>query len=231
METRGRWHCRRSGPAGAAHPALQAADFELTPAEPEQLTRGETVIRANLDAGPAARHGARGHAHRRTARRGVPGHDPVRGRPEITCRTCAPAAAVPAPDDSRHSLVEHEVDFGWYAPRLKYVFRADLVARPEHRLPPGQRRFQGQRRHLGIRAGRRAHPAAIPRATSIPRVTCPTGWRAPRSSGSCRRCSPTCSVIVRRSRCCAPTQTRFLTDSPFRLIAEFGGVTARCRPT
>jgi hypothetical protein len=25
-------------------------------------------------------------------------------------------------------LIEHEIDFGWYAPRIKYVFRADLVA-------------------------------------------------------------------------------------------------------
>jgi ribosome-associated toxin RatA of RatAB toxin-antitoxin module len=32
-----------------------------------------------------------------------------------------------APDDS-WQLVEHEVDFGWYAPRIHYVFRADLVA-------------------------------------------------------------------------------------------------------
>jgi hypothetical protein len=30
----------------------------------------------------------------------------------------------PADDGSR--MVEHEVDFGWYAPRLRYVFRADL---------------------------------------------------------------------------------------------------------
>jgi len=32
-----------------------------------------------------------------------------------------------APDNS-WQLVEHEIDFGWYAPRIKYVFRADLVA-------------------------------------------------------------------------------------------------------
>jgi ribosome-associated toxin RatA of RatAB toxin-antitoxin module len=32
-----------------------------------------------------------------------------------------------APDDS-WLLIEHEIDFGWYAPRIKYVFRADLVA-------------------------------------------------------------------------------------------------------
>jgi ribosome-associated toxin RatA of RatAB toxin-antitoxin module len=30
-------------------------------------------------------------------------------------------------EDSSWELVEQEIDFGWYAPRLRYVFRADLV--------------------------------------------------------------------------------------------------------
>ena len=30
--------------------------------------------------------------------------------------------------DKSWELVEHEIDLGWYAPRLKYVFRADFVA-------------------------------------------------------------------------------------------------------
>jgi ribosome-associated toxin RatA of RatAB toxin-antitoxin module len=29
--------------------------------------------------------------------------------------------------DLTWELVEHEIDFGWYAPRVKYVFRADMV--------------------------------------------------------------------------------------------------------
>jgi ribosome-associated toxin RatA of RatAB toxin-antitoxin module len=31
-----------------------------------------------------------------------------------------------APDDS-WQLVEHEIDFGWYAPRVKWIFRADFT--------------------------------------------------------------------------------------------------------
>src|SRR5215204_756566 len=34
----------------AGAPGAQAADFELTPAEAERVARGETVIRAHLDA-------------------------------------------------------------------------------------------------------------------------------------------------------------------------------------
>jgi ribosome-associated toxin RatA of RatAB toxin-antitoxin module len=30
--------------------------------------------------------------------------------------------------DGSWMLIEHEVDFGWYTPRVKYVFRADLTA-------------------------------------------------------------------------------------------------------
>jgi ribosome-associated toxin RatA of RatAB toxin-antitoxin module len=29
--------------------------------------------------------------------------------------------------DSSWEIVEHEIDFGWYAPRVDYVFRADFV--------------------------------------------------------------------------------------------------------
>jgi ribosome-associated toxin RatA of RatAB toxin-antitoxin module len=32
-----------------------------------------------------------------------------------------------APDES-WLLVEHEIDFGWYSPRVNWVFRADLAA-------------------------------------------------------------------------------------------------------
>ena len=31
-------------------------------------------------------------------------------------------------NDNSWQLIEHEIDFGWYAPRIHYVFRADLVA-------------------------------------------------------------------------------------------------------
>ena len=30
--------------------------------------------------------------------------------------------------DASWEIVEHDIDFGWYAPRVHYVFRADLVA-------------------------------------------------------------------------------------------------------
>ena len=126
MDTRARWIAVILGLLAYA-PGLQAADFELTPGELEQLNRGETVIRASLDAGQ--RSG--------TVRAALL----IDAPPDVVFQAmteCADALkfvphlracrSIPQPDDPAIRLVEHEVDFGWYAPRLKYVFRADVVA-------------------------------------------------------------------------------------------------------
>ncbi|HTU64682.1 MAG TPA: SRPBCC family protein [Steroidobacteraceae bacterium] len=110
----------------ACTPAAHAADFELTPAESARVNAGEIVIRASLD--PGQRKG--------TARAAIL----IGATPDIVFQLmsrCADAVRyVPhlrlcrvrdrAADDS-WQLVEHEIDFGWYAPRLKWVFRADFV--------------------------------------------------------------------------------------------------------
>lgn len=105
----------------------RSADFELTPRETASVDRGETVIRADLDA----------HERRGTVRAAMWINAPpsvvfhamthcseaLEFMPHL--RSCQVRSR--SVDDSTR-LVEHEVDFGWYAPSLNYVFRADLVA-------------------------------------------------------------------------------------------------------
>jgi uncharacterized membrane protein len=114
---------------GLAFPgaAARAADFELSQAEIQRIEKDEIVIRASLDAS----------ARRGTVRAAML----VDAPPDVVFASmtrCADALKyVPhlrvcrfrevAPDSS-WALVEQEIDFGWYAPRLRYVFRADLVA-------------------------------------------------------------------------------------------------------
>lgn len=112
----------------AAGPAqVRAADFELTPDEAERVARGETVIRADLDASQR-----RGTVRAAMWVKAPPAlvfqamihcSEALKYVPHL--RSCQ-IRAQPGDDSAR--LVEHEVDFGWYAPRLVYVFRADLVA-------------------------------------------------------------------------------------------------------
>jgi ribosome-associated toxin RatA of RatAB toxin-antitoxin module len=103
-----------------------AADFELTEQEAGRLAGGEVVIRASLDASQ----------RRGTVRAAML----IEAPPELVFQAmtqCADALEyVPhlrscrvrsQSADGSERLVEHEVDFGWYAPRLRYVFRADLV--------------------------------------------------------------------------------------------------------
>lgn len=104
----------------------RAADFELTPKEAERVARGETVIRADLDASQ----------RRGTVRAAMWVNAPAAAVFQAMTRCSDALVFVPhlrscevrsqSVDDSTR-LVEHEVDFGWYAPRLSYVFRADLV--------------------------------------------------------------------------------------------------------
>lgn len=103
----------------------RAADFELTPAEHARLSQGETVIRADLDA-----------AQRRGTVRAAMLIDAPAEVVFQAMSSCAEAlrfvphlrlCRVLPGSDAGVRFVEHEVDFGWYAPRLRYVFRADLV--------------------------------------------------------------------------------------------------------
>lgn len=109
-------------PTGGA----RAADFELTPEESARVNRGETVIRASLD--DSQRRGTVRAAMMINAPPDVVFQamtncdDAMRYVPHLrACRVLPQSAG----SDTR--FVEHEIDFGWYAPRLSYVFRADFV--------------------------------------------------------------------------------------------------------
>ena len=108
-------------------PQASAADFTLTAAETQRVDARQVVIRAALDSSQ----------RRGTVRAAVL----IDAPPSIIFKMmihCADAVLyVPhlrlcrvrerAPDNS-WLLVEHEVDFGWYAPKVRYLFHADLVA-------------------------------------------------------------------------------------------------------
>ena len=113
---------------GLAFPAAEAraADFELSQAEMQRIEKDEIVIRATLD--PSARRGTVRAAMLVDAPPAVVFEtmtrcaDAFKYVPHLrVCRFRERAA------DSSWALVEQEIDFGWYAPRLRYVFRADLV--------------------------------------------------------------------------------------------------------
>ena len=110
----------------AGSTGARAADFELTPAETQKVDAREIVIRANLDSGQ----------RRGTVRAAVK----IKAPPAVVFQvmgSCADAVQyVPhlrlcrvrdRAHDGSWQLVEQEIDFGWYAPRLKWVFRADFV--------------------------------------------------------------------------------------------------------
>jgi ribosome-associated toxin RatA of RatAB toxin-antitoxin module len=103
-----------------------AADFELTPAETRKVEAREIVIRPALD--PGQRRGTVRAAVRIDATPAVVFElmsrcaDAVQYVPHL--RLCRVRDR--APDDS-WQLVEHEIDFGWYSPRVKWVFRAEFV--------------------------------------------------------------------------------------------------------
>lgn len=109
-----------------ADSAVRAADFALTPAETARLEAGDTVIKATLDPGQrrgtvraAILIGATPAIVFQSMSRCV---DAVQYVPHLrVCRVRDRAL-----DDS-WQLVEHEIDFGWYAPRLTWVFRAEFV--------------------------------------------------------------------------------------------------------
>jgi uncharacterized membrane protein len=110
-----------------AGPAAHAVDFQLTPAEDRKVAARGIVIRANLDSGQ----------RRGTVRAAVLIEAPASVVFQLMSRCKDALQYVPhlrvcrvrdRAHDGSWQLVEHEVDFGWYAPRVKYVFRADFVA-------------------------------------------------------------------------------------------------------
>lgn len=110
-----------------AGPAAHAADFQLTPAEDLKVAARGIVLRANLDSGQ----------RRGTVRAAVLIEAPPSVVFQLMSRCTDALQYVPhlrvcrvrdRAHDGSWQLVEHEVDFGWYAPRVKYVFRADFVA-------------------------------------------------------------------------------------------------------
>jgi len=103
-----------------------AGEFTLTPEESQRVAARQIVVRANLDSGQ----------RRGTVRAAVR----IEAPPDIVFDMmirCADALQyVPhlrscevrdrAADDS-WLLVEQEIDFGWYAPRVNWTFRAELA--------------------------------------------------------------------------------------------------------
>jgi len=103
-----------------------AGEFTLTPEESQRVAARQIVVRANLDSGQ----------RRGTVRAAVR----IEAPPDIVFQMmirCADALQyVPhlrscevrdrATDDS-WLLVEQEIDFGWYAPRVNWTFRAELA--------------------------------------------------------------------------------------------------------
>jgi hypothetical protein len=110
----------------AVAPFARAADFELTPAETVRLQNDEIVIRAALEAS-----GRRGTVRAAMLIDAPPPVvfemmtrcvDALKYVPHLKlCRIRERAA------DKSWELVEHEIDLGWYAPRIKYVLRADII--------------------------------------------------------------------------------------------------------
>ena len=110
----------------AAACGARAADFELTPAETSRVAKDEIVIRANLDS----------NARRGTVRAAMLIDAPPAVVFEMMTRCVDAMKYVPhlrqcrireQAADMSWELVEHEIDFGWYSPRIQYVLRADFV--------------------------------------------------------------------------------------------------------
>jgi ribosome-associated toxin RatA of RatAB toxin-antitoxin module len=115
-----------TGLAVAGNHCACAADFQLTPAETQKVDAREIVIRANLD--PGQRRGTVRAAVKIDASPAVVFQlmsrcaDAVQYVPHL--RVCRVRDRAP---DGSSQLVEQEIDFGWYAPRLKWAFRADFI--------------------------------------------------------------------------------------------------------
>jgi ribosome-associated toxin RatA of RatAB toxin-antitoxin module len=126
MVTANRWIAAGAIAALIVSAGARCADFELTPAETRRIEARQIVIRATLD--PGQRRGTVRSAIRIDAAPAVVFQmmtrcaDALQFVPHLrVCRLRDQAA------DGSWMLIEQEIDFGWYAPRVKYVFRADLT--------------------------------------------------------------------------------------------------------
>jgi len=108
-------------------PGAPAADFELTAAETGRVNNDEIVIRAALDQ----------NARRGTVRAAMLVDAPPALVFEMMNRCADALQYVPHlkechirehAADMSWEVVEHEVDLGWFSPRIRYVLRADIVA-------------------------------------------------------------------------------------------------------
>ena len=118
-----------------------------------------------------------------------------------------------APDDS-WQLIEHEIDFGWYAPRVKYVFRADFVADRSitfHQVSGDFKANEGVWEFEPLDAG-------APHAAAVPRLHRSAGLRAElagpldlqaRTAADADRI---CGAVVRPNNVCAPRRAPLPTD-------------------
>lgn len=103
-----------------------AGDMTLNPADQERVAARQIVIRANLD--KSQRRGTVRAAVRIDAAADVVFQQMTRCEDAMQyvphMKLCKLRERAP---DGSWQLIEHEIDFGWYAPRIHYVFRADLV--------------------------------------------------------------------------------------------------------
>jgi ribosome-associated toxin RatA of RatAB toxin-antitoxin module len=127
MGTAKRWIARGPILVLALSAGAWGADFELTASETQRIAARQIVMRASLDSG-----------QRRGTVRAAIGIDAAPAVVFLMMTRCADALRfVPhlrvcrlrdQAADGSWMLIEHEVDFGWFAPRVRYVFRANLVA-------------------------------------------------------------------------------------------------------
>ncbi|HET9865592.1 MAG TPA: SRPBCC family protein [Steroidobacteraceae bacterium] len=107
--------------------AAPAAEITLTPDEEQRVAARGVVIRATLD--DSERRGTVRAAIRIDAPPDIVFGQMTRCADALQyvphMRLCRVREQAP---DGSWQLVEQEIDFGWYAPRIRYVFRADLVA-------------------------------------------------------------------------------------------------------
>ena len=111
--------------------SARATEFTLSPDENQRVSARQVVVRANLDA--SQRRGTVRAAVRIEAppdvvfRMMIHCADALKYVPHLRqCRVRDRGA------DESWLLVEHVIDFGWYAPRVNWVFRADLI--PDRRI-------------------------------------------------------------------------------------------------
>jgi ribosome-associated toxin RatA of RatAB toxin-antitoxin module len=105
---------------------LRAGEIPLSEAEARLVARREVLVRATLDANH--RRGTVRAAVLIDAPPSVVFHamthcaDAFEFVPHL--RACRVQESAP---DASFRIVEHEIDFGWYTPRIRWTFRADFV--------------------------------------------------------------------------------------------------------